>query len=54
MKTVYQIVALFYSTFGITPPKPGEEARAFVLLLVILFGCALFILAAIVLIAHLF
>jgi hypothetical protein len=42
MKTVYQMMNLFYSSFGITPPKPGEESRSLLLLLLILLGCVAF------------
>jgi hypothetical protein len=43
MKTVYQVLDLFYSTFGITPPKPGQERRSLVILLAIVVGCAVFV-----------
>jgi len=46
MKTIYQVMNLFYSTFGITPPKHGEESRSLLLLLLILLGCALFVAGA--------
>jgi hypothetical protein len=42
MKTIYDVMNLFYSSFGITPPKPGEESRSLLLLLLILLGCVLF------------
>ena len=43
MKTIYQVMNLFYSSFGITRPKPGEESRSLLLLVLILLGCALFV-----------
>lgn len=43
MKTIYQVLDLFYSTFGITPPKPGEERRSVLLLLAIFGGCVAFV-----------
>jgi hypothetical protein len=43
MKVVYQVLDLFYSTFGITPPKKGDESRSLILLLLIIFGCAAFV-----------
>jgi hypothetical protein len=42
MKTIYQAMNLFYSSFGITPPKQGEESRSLLLLVLILVGCVLF------------
>ena len=40
MKTVYQVLDLFYSTFGITPPRPGEERKSMLMLLGIVILCA--------------
>jgi hypothetical protein len=37
---------LFYSTFGITPPKKGEEARALFWLVVITLSSLAFVAAA--------
>jgi hypothetical protein len=43
MKTIYQVMNLFYSSFGITPPKHGEESRSLLLLILILLGCVAFV-----------
>ena len=38
MTPLYKFLYLFYSTFGITPPKPGEEAKALFWLVAIIAG----------------
>lgn len=43
MKTLYSSLYLFYSTFGITPPKRGEEAKALLWLVAILAGSVAFV-----------
>jgi len=43
MKIIYQVLDLFYATFGITPPRPGEERRSLLLLLAIVGGCVAFV-----------
>jgi hypothetical protein len=40
---LYSFLYLFYSTFGITPPKHGEEAHALMWLLAIVGGSIAFV-----------
>jgi len=40
---LYQFLYLFYSTFGITPPKRGEEAKALLWLVGIIAGSIAFV-----------
>jgi hypothetical protein len=40
---LYSFLFLFYSTFGITPPKHGEEAKALLWLLAIIAGSVAFV-----------
>jgi len=40
---LYSFLYLFYSTFGITPPKHGEEAHALMWLLAIVGGSVAFV-----------
>jgi hypothetical protein len=40
---LYSFLYLFYSTFGITPPKHGEETKALLWLVGILVGSAAFV-----------
>ncbi len=40
---LYSFLYLFYSTFGITPPKPGEESKALLWLIAILAGSFIFV-----------
>jgi hypothetical protein len=42
---LYSFLYLFYTTFGITPPKKGEEARALFWLIVISIGSLAFVAA---------
>lgn len=46
VNALYSFLYLFYSTFGITPPKKGEEARALFWLIVITVGSLAFVAAA--------
>jgi hypothetical protein len=46
VNSLYSFLYLFYSTFGITPPKKGEEARALFWLIVIVFGSVVFVAGA--------
>jgi len=39
----YSFLYLFYSTFGITPPKHGEELKALLWLLAIIAGSVAFV-----------
>jgi hypothetical protein len=43
MSRLYGFLYLFYSTFGITPPKHGEEAKALLWLLAIIVGSIVFV-----------
>lgn len=43
MSGLYSFLFLFYSTFGITPPKHGEEAHALMWLLAIVAGSIAFV-----------
>ena len=43
MTRLYQFLYLFYSTFGITPPKRGEEAKALLWLVGIIAGSIAFV-----------
>lgn len=43
MAGLYSFLFLFYSTFGITPPKHGEEPKALIWLLVIVAGSVAFV-----------
>jgi len=40
---LYAFLYLFYSTFGITPPKHGEEAKALAWLVGIIVGSLAFV-----------
>jgi hypothetical protein len=40
---LYSFLYLCYSTFGITPPKPGEEAKALLWLVAIVAGSFAFV-----------
>lgn len=43
MAGLYSFLYLFYSTFGITPPKHGEEAKALLWLVGITAGSVAFV-----------
>lgn len=43
MSRLYGFLYLFYSTFGITPPKHGEESKALLWLVGILAGSLAFV-----------
>lgn len=45
VNSLYSFLYLFYSTFGITPPKKGEEARALFWLVMITVGSLAFVAA---------
>ena len=40
---LYSFLYLCYSTFGITPPKPGEEPKALLWLIAIIAGSVAFV-----------
>ena len=43
MSGLYSFLYLFYSTFGITPPKRGEEPKALLWLVAIVAGSVVFV-----------
>ena len=43
MSGLYSFLYLCYSTFGITPPKPGEEPKALLWLIAIIAGSVAFV-----------
>jgi hypothetical protein len=39
MKLIFRVMDLVYATFGITPPRPGEEQRSLLITVLIILGC---------------
>ena len=50
MKLIYRVMDLVYATFGITPPKHGEEQRSLLIVVMIILGCVLFVVGTLALV----